>query len=257
MAGTMSDRNPSGRGDERHPMVGSRHFPVSLDGLGRRYALGAAAIKQLASLASLLAFDEHAPTTVRGPSAVRDDHLADSLVALELAEVRTAERIADLGAGAGLPGLPLAIALPATHVTLIEGSRRKCDFIESAATALGLENVDVIHGRAETWEAGIGSCDLVTARALAPLDVVEEYAAPLLSLGGTLVVWRGRRDPDAEDAGARAAAILGLQVQDPIPVVPYPRAEHRHLHRLRKAEPTPPRFPRRDGVARKRPLGRV
>jgi 16S rRNA (guanine527-N7)-methyltransferase len=99
--------------------------------------------------------------------------------------------------------------------------------------------------------------DVVTARAVAPLDVVAEYAAPLLRPGGALVAWRGQRDADPEAEGDRAAVVLGLTVEDPLRVQPYPGALNRHLHVMVKTGPTPERFPRRDGVARKRPLGRA
>jgi 16S rRNA (guanine527-N7)-methyltransferase len=101
----------------------------------------------------------------------------------------------------------------------------------------------------------LGRCDLVTARALASLPVVAEYAAPLLRLGGTLIVWRGRRDPADEAAGARAAALLGLESLPPVQVQPYSGAVNRHLHPMLKVAATPARFPRRPGIARKRPLG--
>ncbi len=130
----------------------------------------------------------------------------------------------------------------------------------SCATSPGgldLSNVEVVHGRAETWRDGLGSMDVVTARALASLDVVAEYAAPLLKLGGALVAWRGQRDAEAEAEGERAAATLGLTVEAPLRVEPYPGALNRHLHVMIKTSPTPERFPRRDGVARKRPLGRA
>ena len=132
----------------------------------------------------MLTRDPLAPTSMRDPTQALNDHLADSLVALELAEVRAASRIADLGAGAGLPGLPLAIALPSAEVDLVESNRRKCEFIARAAGACGLSNVEVVNRRAEEWPEGIGRFDLVTARALAPLPVVAEYAAPLLRIGG-------------------------------------------------------------------------
>lgn len=233
---------------------GSR-FP-SLEGLAARFGLTAAQAEQLRQFGAALSRDEHAPTTVHDPRRVRDDHLADALVALELPPVRSAATIADLGAGAGVPGLPLAVALPEAHVILVEGNGRKCEFMQNVASDLSLKNVEVVHGRAETWRAGMGRMDLVTARALAPLDVVAEYAAPLLRLGGSLVAWRGQRDPVAEVEGQRAAAILGLAVEEPLRVEPYPGALNRYLHLMTKVEPTPARFPRRDGVARKRPLGR-
>jgi 16S rRNA (guanine527-N7)-methyltransferase len=183
------------------------------------------------------------------------DHLADSLVALELAEVRAATAVADLGSGAGFPGLPLAIALPAARVSCVESNGRKCAFIARAAEACGAANASAVHARAEEWAEGLGACDLITARALAPLAVIAEYAAPLLSLGGWLVAWRGRRDLEDEASGARAAAQLGLEPRPIIQVKPYPGALHRHLHLLRKVSATPDRFPRRPGMARKRPLG--
>jgi 16S rRNA (guanine527-N7)-methyltransferase len=220
-----------------------------------RYGLPADDADQLREIVELVASDPHAPTTVRAPRGIVEDHLADSLVGLELPEIRTASRIADLGSGAGFPGVPLAIALPDARVSLVESASRKRDFIARLATACGATNAEAVHARVEEWHAGIGSCDAVVARALSAPDVVAEYAAPLLRTGGTLVLWRGRRDPEAEAAGARAAAVLGLEVGRITPVHPYPGAEHRHLHVYTKAAATPVRFPRRPGVARKRPLG--
>jgi 16S rRNA (guanine527-N7)-methyltransferase len=232
-------------------------FGPSLGGLAERYGLDAEAVRRLRLFGSLLVHDNLAPTTVRAPARVRDDHLADALVGLEVPQIRAAAAVADLGAGAGIPGVPLAITLPVARVTLVEGNNRKCEFIARAIKLLGLENAHVVHARAETWTDGVGDCDVVTARALGPLDVLAEYAAPLLRLGGVLVAWRGRREPEAEADGARAAEILGLDVHDPVRVSPYKGAEHRYLHVMTKVKETPPRFPRRDGVARKRPLGRA
>jgi 16S rRNA (guanine527-N7)-methyltransferase len=223
--------------------------------LANRYRLPTHVRAPLGALLEALATDPHAPTTVREPSQAVHTHLADSLVALELPDVRAATAIADLGAGAGFPGLPLAIALPAAGVVLVESVARKCAFIGVAAEAAGLTNVEVVADRAESWSAGLGTRDLVTARALAPLAVLAEYAAPLLREGGVLVAWKGRRDAEEERDAVAAADQLGLAVEEVRPVRPYPAAEHRHLHVLRKLAPTPDRFPRRPGMARKRPLG--
>ena len=238
----------------------SNEFPAfapSLARLGQLYGLEPRQVEQLEQFGSALVHDERAPTTVREPARVRDDHLADALVALELPLVRAALTVADLGAGAGVPGIPLAIALPLAHVSLVEGNGRKCEFMSAAIETLALANAAVVNGRAETWRSGFGRNDVVTARALAPLDVVAEYAAPLLTLGGALVAWRGARDAKAEADARRAADILGLSVAEPLRVAPYKGAENRHLHVMVKLVETPERFPRRDGVARKRPLGRV
>ena len=228
---------------------------VAVDELVRRYDLGDGSGARLLGLIDLLARDDHAPTAVRDPGAAVDTHLADSLVALELAEVRRARAIADVGSGAGFPGLPLAIALPAAQVVLVESNGRRAGFLERAVGAVDLATVQVVNARVEEWEAGLGASDLVVVRALAPLPVVAEYAAPLLALGGVLVAWRGRRDLESERAAAVAAAELGLEPAEPRRVAPYAGAEHRYLHLMSKVRETPPRFPRRPGMALKRPLG--
>jgi 16S rRNA (guanine527-N7)-methyltransferase len=226
-----------------------------LAGLAHRYALAPDAEQRLRALAATVAADPTAPTTVTGLEAVVRDHLADSLVALDLPVVRASRVIADLGSGAGFPGLPLAIALPAARVSLVESNRRKCQFIIRAAATCELANAEVVNSRAEEWVDGLGACDLVVVRAVAPSPVVAEYAAPLLRLGGTLLAWRGRRDEEDERRGARAAEMLGLAPGEPLRVEPYPGALHRHLHPMVKVAPTPPGYPRRAGMARKRPLG--
>ncbi len=188
------------------------------------------------------------------PREAVDVHVADSLVGLEVEDVRRAEVLADLGAGAGFPGLVLAAALPAARVVLVESVGRKAEFLRRAASALGLERAEVVALRAEEWRAGLEACDVVCARALARMDVLAEYAAPLLREGGALVAWKGRRDAEEERGGAAAAARLGLAVEEVREVHPWPEAQARHLHVLRKVAPTPPGFPRRPGMARKRPL---
>jgi 16S rRNA (guanine527-N7)-methyltransferase len=223
-----------------------------LAALGDRYGLPAEATDKLHRLLRILTEDPLAPTAVHDPVKAIDDHLADSLVALELEQIRDAETIADLGSGAGVPGLPLAIALPGTAFSLVESSARKCDFIRRAINACDLVNVSVVHARIEQWSAQV---DVVTARALAPLEVVAEYAAPLLRLGGSLVAWRGHRDPAAEAVAAKAAQILGMHPGEIRRVKPYRATRNRHLYLMSKVMETPDRFPRRPGIALKRPLG--
>ncbi|HLY48858.1 MAG TPA: 16S rRNA (guanine(527)-N(7))-methyltransferase RsmG [Solirubrobacteraceae bacterium] len=219
-----------------------------------RYHLSPDSRSQLVRFVELL-LSPHAPTAVRTPQAAVDDHLADALVALELDALRSAHRLLDLGSGAGLPGLPLAIARPEAAFTLLEAGAPKVRFLKRACDECLVANADVVHARAESFARTARPYDLVTARAVGPLPVVLEYAAPLLGVGGTLVVWRGRRDPDAEAAAAHAAEQLGLGTATIRPVAPYDGAEHRHLYTVSKLEETPVRFPRRPGMALKRPLG--
>jgi 16S rRNA (guanine527-N7)-methyltransferase len=188
------------------------------------------------------------PTTIRENAL--DEHIADSLSGLEVPELRSADRIADLGSGAGFPGLPLATVVPA--VDLVESTARKCEVIERLASAAGLQGARAIASRVE--ELGRPDYPMVIARALAPLSVLVEYAAPLLGDEGLLVAWKGELSDEELDAGARASARLGMELADVIPVEPFAGARSRRLVLARKTAPTPEGFPRRPGMARKRPL---
>jgi 16S rRNA (guanine527-N7)-methyltransferase len=222
--------------------------------LAQRYALPAAAPERLALLLDLVAAERSAITTVRDPSQGVDLHVADSLVALDMPQVTGARRIADLGSGGGFPGLVLAIALPDARVELVESVGRKVAFQRGAIERLGLSNAEAIQARAEDWADGLGAHDLVTARALAPLSVLVEYAAPLLSLGGCLVAWKGSRDGAEEADGRAAAAALGMGELAARTVKPFEAARARTLYLSSKLSNTPPGYPRRTGMARKRPL---
>lgn len=223
--------------------------------LAGRYGLPGEARLRLRALIEILAGDIRAPTSVQDPERAIDVHLADALVALELEATRSARTIADIGSGAGFPGMPLAIAMPESQVRLVESQARKCAFLRRAASAAGIENVRTVQLRAEVWREGADDNDAVLARALASQPVVLEYAAPLLRRGGMLIDWRGRRDASEELSALRAAAELGMERVEVRHVQPFPAAEDRHLHVFVKAAETPPRFPRRPGIARKRPLG--
>jgi 16S rRNA (guanine527-N7)-methyltransferase len=220
-----------------------------------RYGLTDAQGGQLRCLLEVMASDPYAPTRVTAAVEAVDVHVADSLAALELPAVRAATTIADIGSGPGFPGLALAVGLPTCEVALVESSTRKSAFIERARSAGGVGNARVVTTRAEAWSDGLGQSDIVTARAVAPLPVLCEYAAPLLALGGALVAWRGGREPEQEEAAARAAVELGLEAGDRVRSEPYAGSRERHLHVYVKVMPTPPRYPRRPGIASKRPLG--
>lgn len=227
-----------------------------LNQLAGEYGLADAAVEMLRRVLDYQAHDEHASTTVRTPEEAVDRHVADSLAGLVLPEIRDARRIADLGAGAGWPGIALAAALPDADVALVESAARRCRYLERLVEGVGMGNVQVVHARAEDWSAGIGMHDVVTARALAALPVLAEYAAPLLIEGGVFVAWKGRMDESEAEQGRRAAGEVGLEPLEAVTVRPYPDAGPATLHPFRKVAPTPARFPRRPGMALKRPLGR-
>jgi len=224
-----------------------------LELLLERHGVAIAAGEPLAILLDRLAAPD-APTAVHDPAEAERVHIADSLAGLEVEELRNAAVIGDVGAGAGLPGLVLAAVLPATRVALVESAGRKCEFLRSAADAMRLTNVEVVWSRAEEWRGGLDACDIVCARALASLPVLCEYAAPLLRMGGVLVAWKGAVDDEEAGDAAAAAAHLGLAVEPVRAVVPFPGSERRTLHVVRKIASTPAGYPRRAGMATKRPL---
>jgi 16S rRNA (guanine527-N7)-methyltransferase len=195
-------------------------------------------------------------------SSVVDDrawqvHVADSLTGLEVPYLRGAERIADVGAGAGFPGLVLAVALPRARVDLVESVGRKCEFMRQAIEAAGIANAEVLSMRSEdlAGAAGREAYDAVTARAVGRLSTLAELASPLLKPNGVLVAWKGRRDADEEQQLANAAESLAMHPEQILDVGNRAGSEHRHLHVIRKSGPTPPNLPRNPGIAKKRPKG--
>jgi 16S rRNA (guanine527-N7)-methyltransferase len=222
-----------------------------------RWGLPAAAAIAYERLLRLIETDPEAPTAVRNRGEATDVHLADSLAVLSLDSVELRGSIVDLGSGAGFPGLALAAARPDARFDLVEASRRKCGFLERAIEAAGFENARVVCMRAEEWAAAEGAdrYDVALARALAPLPTLLEYAAPLMRVGGALVAWKGRRDASDEACAGRAAETLRMGEGEVTRVTPFLGAQNRHLHVYRKMAQTPAGYPRRPGMARKRPLG--
>jgi 16S rRNA (guanine527-N7)-methyltransferase len=210
-------------------------------------------------LLATLASDPAAPSSVTDVERAREVHVADSLSGLEVAELAAAERICDVGSGAGFPALVLAAALPRAHVDALDSISRKCEFIRRAIAHSGLTNAGVVCGRAEEWAAaGAGGrerYDVVTARAVGRLSTLAELASPLLAPDGVLVAWKGRRDAEEEAELGRAAVALAMAPIAVRWVGPYAGSRHRHLHVIRKVGRTPGDLPRRTGVAKKRPRG--
>jgi 16S rRNA (guanine527-N7)-methyltransferase len=204
-----------------------------------------------------LANDPQAPTSVRDPQRGVDVHVADSLSGLRVDPLRDASRVVDIGSGAGFPGLVLALALPEASFDLVEATTRKCAFLERVIAGVGIANVRVVCSRAEEWAAGEGSCayDAAVVRAVGLLSTLLEYASPLLAPGGVLVAWKGRRDPEEELQATSAADLLGMGNGSVEWVGAYAGSRNRHIHTYEKIAPTPPGFPRRPGMAKKRPLG--
>ncbi|HEU5206004.1 MAG TPA: RsmG family class I SAM-dependent methyltransferase [Gaiellaceae bacterium] len=176
-------------------------------------------------------------TALSDLEAVRRVLLEDALRAVPLLEAN-GRRVVDVGSGGGSPGVPLAVALPGRTFTLLEAERRKCGFLERFAHEL--PNVEVVWGRAE--EHPLETYDVALAKALAKPPVAVELCAPLVARGGAVVLWLGET-ADREQV-ARAAALVACRLE----------SDSGGLVVLRKIDATPAGFPRRPGVAKKRPL---
>ena len=184
-------------------------------------------------------------------------HVADSLAGLEVAELTSAARIADVGAGAGFPGLALAVALPNANIDLIESVTRKCTFMQRAIDAAKIANATVLDARSEDWanSGGREAYEVVTARAVGRLSTLAELASPLLKPNGVLIAWKGKRDEEEEQQLTRASESLAMRPESILEVGDRAGSRHRHLHVVRKVGPTPANLPRNPGIAKKRPKG--
>ena len=177
-------------------------------------------------------------TSLDDPGEARRVLLDDALRGVPLVDAETGP-VVDVGSGGGTPGIPLAASLPSREVTLLEAERRKCAFLERWTAELS--NLHVIWGRAE--EQPPETFGVAVAKALAHPPTAAEWCLPLVREGGAVVLWVG---PSADVARVgRAASLLAAEVE----------RDDDGLLVLRKVGPTPAGFPRRTGVARKRPLG--
>lgn len=224
-------------------------------------SVGDEAKKLLLAYANLLSRYEKANVIgTKDSGEILHSHVLDSLGCLLFAPLREANRVADVGSGGGLPGIPLAIMLPDAEITLLESTGKKAAFLHHAKETLGLNNVRIVNARVEETarqEVHRGSYDVCTARALARLSVIAEYSLPLLRLGGYVVAMKGREDRAERAEGERASRVLGGRLCDEVIVSHVPGAEQkdRRLLVLEKTGETPHVYPRRTGMPVRRPLG--
>lgn len=166
-------------------------------------------------------------------------------------------RVADIGPGGGFPGLPMRIAEPALQLVLIESQRRRCEFLKSTASKLALDEVEVVNSRVE--DAGRNPAlretfDLVAVRAVAPLNVLVEYALPLLRVGGILATPKGSRaDDERTEARAVITALGGVEL-DPLPLSLPPDVPPQQVILVHREGTLDDCYPRRAGIPSKRPI---
>jgi 16S rRNA (guanine527-N7)-methyltransferase len=201
-------------------------------------------------------------TAITEPADIAHKHFLDSWTAFGARRWTGAERVIDVGSGAGFPGLALRIARPKLRVTLVESVGKKARFLEEVSTLLGLSDVEVRNERAEELgraeahrQDHRGRYDVATARAVGTLGQVIEYLLPFLRVGGDAIVWKGRVEHEL-DGARKAAAAIGGEIARIVPTSDLGVGEElpgRKLVVVRKTRPTPLRYPRTAAEARRRP----
>jgi len=196
-------------------------------------------------------------TAIDQPEKIRIKHFLDSLTCLKAMRDTPMDRVVDVGAGAGFPGLPLKIVCPPMRLTLVESVGKKASFCQHVVDTLGLENVTVLAERAEvvgTLPEHRERYDWALARAVAALPVLAEYLLPLVQIGGRVLAMKGESGPAEAHASERAFQLLGGHLRQLLPVTLPGVEEQRYLVVIDKVAATPDRFPRRVGIPSKRPL---
>lgn len=193
-------------------------------------------------------------TAVTEDGEVAVKHFADSLFALPLIE--NGARVADIGSGAGIPAIPLSVARKDVSVTAVESIGKKADFIKSASRKLNIGNLNVENVRIEDFGRGAGRAafDVVTARAVAPLATLLEYAVPLLKKGGKFLAYKGRRAEEETESARAAAEVFHAKIEKVSRYV-LENGEERVIIVYIKEADTPARYPRGQNKPRKSPVG--
>jgi len=195
-------------------------------------------------------------TAITEPEDVAVKHIIDSLLAYDK-KIFPGQLLADVGTGAGFPGIPLKIYCPDLQVVLLDSLSKRLKFLEAVIQKLELEDISCVHLRAE--DAGQNKAfrekyDLVTARAVARLSVLAEYCLPLVKNGGYFIALKGSKFQEEISEARAAVGILGGEIVS-IDEVKLPGLDDgRAIIRIRKLKPTPAKYPRKAGLPEKQPL---
>ena len=196
-------------------------------------------------------------TAIRDSESIRTKHFLDSFSCVLAWKANPPSRLIDVGTGAGFPGIPLKILYPSLKLTLVESVGKKATFCQHIVRVLGLEQVEVIQARAEDLGQDAKhreKYDWALARAVANLNVLSEYLIPLVKVGGTMLAQKGESGPAEAQSAERAMKLLGGKLKQLIPVNLPGVVDDRYLILVDKISATPPKYPRKPGVAAKQPL---
>ena len=196
-------------------------------------------------------------TAIRDSESIRTKHFLDSLSCALAWKSNPPNRLIDVGTGAGFPGIPLKIVYPNLKLTLVESVGKKATFCQHVVRLLGLEQVNVIHARAEDLGQDPKhreGYDVAVARAVANLNVLSEFLIPFVRIGGMMLAQKGENGPAEAQSAEGAMQLLGGKLKQLIPVNLPGVADDRYLILVDKVAATPPKYPRKPGIAVKQPL---
>ncbi len=194
-------------------------------------------------------------TSIVDPGEIVIKHFLDGLSAARL--IPRAAKLIDVGAGAGFPGIPIKIARPELSLTLLEATKKKCDFLEALIGELKLQNVNVVKARAEDAAHDIAhreQYNVAIARAVAELPTLSEYLLPFVKIGGVAIAMKSKDVQEETDRAEAAIKTLGGQLKQIVPVIIPGLDEERYLVVIEKISATPEKYPRRAGIPSKKPL---
>jgi 16S rRNA (guanine527-N7)-methyltransferase len=196
-------------------------------------------------------------TAIRDAESIRTKHFLDSFSCVLAWKASPPNSLIDVGTGAGFPGIPLKILYPNLKLTLVESVGKKAMFCEHVVGLLGLEQVEVVHARAEDLgqkPQHREKYDWTVARAVANLNVLSEYLIPLVRIGGGMLAQKGESGPAEAQSAEEAMKLLGGKLKQLIPVNLPGVADDRYLVVVEKVAATPPKYPRKPGIPMKQPL---
>lgn len=192
-------------------------------------------------------------TSITDPEEIKVKHFEDSLSLLPAVKL-TNQSIIDVGAGAGFPGIPLKIVSPAIKLTLLEATRKKVDFLNHLVKIFDLMDVEIIWKRAEDFARQKREFfDLAVSRAVADLNLLSEYCLPFVKVGGLFIAYKGEKVEEEVSRAENAINLLGGKLKE-IQKIKLSDGTLHSLVIIKKVSPTPPKFPRRAGMAKKKPL---
>jgi 16S rRNA (guanine527-N7)-methyltransferase len=196
-------------------------------------------------------------TAIRDVESIRTKHFLDSFSCVLAWKMNPPLHLIDVGTGAGFPGIPLKIIYPNMRLTLVESVGKKTKFCQHIVSTLGLEDVDIIHMRAEDLAQDPQhreKYDWAVARAVAQLNVLSEYLIPLVKRGGYMLAQKGESGPAEAQSAEKAIKLLGGKLEQLIPVNLPGVVDDRYLVVVNKIAATPPKYPRKPGIPTKLPL---